>query len=80
MGKCYYHTQGRLEGGKIIWQKLWPYYGGLQVIKDIQIKEITIEGDSKLIIDMVKGISQPIWTIQTIITNIRKFLEGLERP
>ena len=52
---------------------------GLQVIKDMQIKDITIEGDSKIIIDMVKGVSQLSWTIQTIITNIRQLLEGLER-
>ena len=44
---------------------------GLQVIKDMQIKEIIIEGDSKIIIDTVKGIIQPSWAIQTIIADIR---------
>ena len=31
---------------------------GLQAIKEMQIKEITIEGDSKIIIDMMRGDSQ----------------------
>ena len=52
---------------------------GLQVIKDMKIKEIIIEGDSKIIIDMVKGVIQPSWTIQTIIFDIRQLLEGFER-
>ena len=32
---------------------------GLQLISEMQIKEITIENDSKLIIDLAKGVSQP---------------------
>ena len=45
----------------------------------MKIKEITIEGDSKLIIDMAKGVSQLGWNIQNIITDIRHFLSGLDK-
>ena len=52
---------------------------GLQLITDMQLKEITIEGDLKLIIDMAKGVSQPSWNIQNIIMDIQNFLSGLDK-
>ena len=51
---------------------------GLQLTREMHIKEITIEGDSKLIIDLVKRVSQLGWNIQSIIMDINKFLEGME--
>ena len=53
-------------------------FWGLQLISEMKLKEITIEGESKLIIDLVKGASQPRWNIQNIIMDIKKILEGME--
>ena len=47
----------RIGGGSNNMAEAMALLWGLQLINDMKIKEITIEGDSKLIIDMVKGIS-----------------------
>ena len=51
---------------------------GLQLTREMKIKEITIEGDSKLIIDLVKGVSRREWNIRNIIMDIKKVLDGME--
>ena len=51
---------------------------GLQLISKLRIKDITIEGDSKLIIDMASGVSKPGWGIQNIIRDVWHLLGGLE--
>ncbi len=45
----------------------------------MQLKETTIEGDSKLIIDLVNDVSQLGWNIWTIIMGIRHILERMEK-
>ena len=43
---------------------------GFQLIREMKLKEITIEGDSKLIIDLVSEVSQPRWNVRSIIMDI----------
>ena len=70
---------GRVGEGSNNKAEVMALLWGLQLITDMQIKEITIEGDSKLIIDMAKGVSQPGWSIQNIIMDIWHFLRGLDK-
>ena len=69
---------GRVGEGSNNKAKVTALLWGLQLITKLQIREITIEGDSKLIIDMENGASQPGWGIQNIIRDVRHFLGGLE--
>lgn len=62
---------GKIGGGSNNMAKVMAVLRGLQLINDMQIKEITIKGDSQLIIDMAKGVCQPGWNIQNIIMDIR---------
>ncbi len=48
---------------------------GLQLIREMQIKEITMGGDSKLIIDLVKGVSKPSWNILNVTRDIRNVVD-----
>ena len=40
--------------------------------------EITIEGDSKLVIDLVKGEARSGWKIRNIILDIKKVLNQMK--
>ena len=70
---------GRVGKGSNNKAEVMALLWGLQLIIDMQIKEINIDGDSKLIIDMAKGVSQPGWNIQNIIMDIRYFPSGMEK-
>ena len=50
---------------------------GLQLSKERHILELTIEGDSKLVIDLVKGEARPGWKIRNIILDIKQILEEM---
>lgn len=50
----------------------------LKVSVSIRLKKLVIEGDSKLIINVVKGLSKTNWSIEEIIKDIHKFILGLE--
>ena len=50
---------------------------GLQLSKERHILELTIEGDSKLVIDLVKGEARPGWKIRNIILDIKRILEEM---
>ena len=50
---------------------------GLQLSKERQIIELTIEGDSKLVIDLVKGEARSGWKIRNIILDIKKILDEM---
>ena len=78
-GEALFVYFGNIDKGTNNMAEVMALFWGLQMINDMQIKEITIEVDSKVIIDMVKGISQPSWNLQNIITNIRQILKGMER-
>lgn len=51
---------------------------GLQLTREIQIKELTIEGDFKLIIDLVKGVARLGWNIRNTIMDIKQVLNRME--
>ena len=51
---------------------------GLQLFRERQIKELTIEGDSKLVIDLVKGEARPGWNILNIILDIKQVLNEMK--
>ena len=63
-------SNNKAEATTLLW--------GLQLITNLQMKEITIEGDWKLIIDMANGASQLGWKICNIIMEIWNFLGGLD--
>lgn len=44
----------------------------------IGVRALAIEGDSKLIIEAVKGQNRPCWSIEGIIGDIRKLILGLD--
>ena len=54
---------GKVGNGSNNLAKVMALLWGLQLIREMKMKQITIEGDSKLIIDLVKGASQPRWNI-----------------
>ena len=70
LGRVGEGSNNKIEAMALLW--------GLQLITKLQVKEITIEGDSKLIIDMAKGVSQLGLGIHNIIMDIQHFLRGLE--
>ena len=51
---------------------------GLQLSRERQIMELTIEGDSKLVIDLVKGEARLEWKIQNIILHIKQVLNEIK--
>ena len=51
---------------------------GLQLSRERQIMELTIEGDSKLVIDLVKGEAKLGWKIRNIILDIKKILNEMK--
>ena len=57
-GEAFLVYFGRVGEGRNNKAKAMALLWGLQLITDMEIKEITIEGDSKIIIDMAKGVSQ----------------------
>ncbi|XP_059075389.1 uncharacterized protein LOC131875320 [Cryptomeria japonica] len=63
-------TNDQVEGMVLLW--------GLKVSLSIGFKALTTEGDSKLMIDAVKGLNKVNWSIEGIIKDIHKFLLGLE--
>ena len=50
---------------------------GLQLSRERNILELTIEGDSKLVIDLVKGEAKSGWKIRNIILDIKHILEKM---
>ena len=50
---------------------------GLQLSRERNILELTIEGDSKLVIDMVRGEANLGWKIRNIILDIKHILEDM---
>lgn len=64
------YTNNQSEGMALLW--------GLRVSLLIGLKTLVIEGDSKLIIDAIKGLSKTNWSIEGIIKYIFKFLLGLD--
>ena len=50
---------------------------GLQLSRERNILDITIEGDSKLVIDMVKAEAKAGWNIRNIVLDIKLILEGM---
>ena len=50
---------------------------GLQLSRERNILELTIEGDSKLVIDLVKGEAKSGWRIRNIILDIKYILEEM---
>ena len=48
---------GSVGGGSNNLAEAMALLWGLQLISEMQIKKVTIEGDSKLVIDLVKGVS-----------------------
>ena len=54
---------GKVGNGSNNLAEAMALFWGLSLISEMQLKEITIEGDSKLIIDLVNGVSQPRWNI-----------------
>ena len=50
---------------------------GLQLYKERNFLELTIEGDSKLVIDLVKGEARLRWKIRNIILDIKQILEEM---
>ena len=51
---------------------------GLQLSRERQIMELTIEGDSKLVIDLVKGEARSGWKIRNIILDIKQVLNEIK--
>ena len=49
----------------------------LQISRERQIMELTIEGNSKLVIDLVKGEARSGWKIRNIILDIKQILEEM---
>ena len=50
---------------------------GLQLARERNILELTTEGDSKLVIDLVKGEEKSGWKIKNIILDIKHILEEM---
>ena len=61
---------GKVGSGSNYLTEEMALFWGLQLISEMRLKKITIEGDSKLIINLVNGVSQSGWNIQTIIMDI----------
>ena len=54
---------GKVRSGSNNLAEAMALFWGLNLINEMQLKEISIEGDSKLIIEMVNGVSQLRWNI-----------------
>ncbi|XP_059063997.1 uncharacterized protein LOC131856333 [Cryptomeria japonica] len=58
------------EGMALLW--------GLKMANDIGIKHLEIEGDSKVIIDSIKGKASAGWKVEPIMRDIRQLLVKME--
>ena len=55
LGKLGMGTNNEAEAMALLW--------GLKIVVEMRIKKLSIEGDSKLTIDVVKGRTQPGWAL-----------------
>ncbi|XP_057823669.1 uncharacterized protein LOC131035913 [Cryptomeria japonica] len=60
----------QVEGMALLW--------GLKMANNIGIKHLEIEGDSKVIIDSIKGKASAGWKVEPILRDIRQLLVKLE--
>ncbi|XP_057831440.1 uncharacterized protein LOC131042138 [Cryptomeria japonica] len=69
---------GNLSESSVTQAKGMALLWGLKMANDIGIKHLEIEGDSKVIIDSIKGKALARWKVEPILRDIRQLLVKME--
>ncbi|XP_059066931.1 uncharacterized protein LOC131858058 [Cryptomeria japonica] len=70
MGSLENHTVTQAEGMTLLW--------GLKFATAIGIRQLEIEGDSKVIVEVFSGRSVAGWKVESILRDARMFLANLD--